>query len=330
MRTLNSNMNSMRASLTAMLVGHAAVIASLNRGGMHDWARNAEFFLAEIAHLLFDQPFDVADTIKSNHPIYDLHGADTVVQVTSQLKPEKILNDLRAWRAEPRSRRLYFFLIGEKPKYSKETLKKLNALDFDPADIWGGHEVIERCCAGGIEMMAAACDIARKHLLLEDPSSSLNRSEILDRLASFLSEVLAAQKAKKSLYATNPARFGRDEPAQNYNQFMSLFVRDTNRICDTLGALHKAVVEHGFPMHQIARDSYHRLRFDFLYQMAKFDDALDHAQETIELKAAIDDIERLNAEKAAIETQLQALQTEREEIDREISSMEFAMRFMQF
>jgi hypothetical protein len=32
---------------------------------MHDWARNAEFFLAEIAHLLFGEPFDVADTIKS-------------------------------------------------------------------------------------------------------------------------------------------------------------------------------------------------------------------------------------------------------------------------
>lgn len=315
-------MTSMRAFLTAMLVGHAAVITSLNRGGMHDWARNAEFFLAEIAHLLFGEPFDVADTIKSNHPVYDLHGAATVVQVTSQRNPDKILNDLQAWRAEPRSRRLYFFLVGQRPKYTKATVIKLNALDFDPADIWGGHEIIERCCAGGIEMMAAACDIARKHLLLEDPSSSLTQSELLDRLESFLSEVLSAQKAKKSLHATNPARFGRDEPALHYNQLMSFFERETNLICDTLSALHKAVIEHGFPLHQVARDSYHRLRFDFLLQMAKFDYALDDAQIAIDLKATIDDLERLYAEKTAIETQLLALQTEEEEIRREMASME--------
>lgn len=322
MNMLVSNVSTLRTSLTAMLVGHAAMISALNRGGMYDWARNAESFFCEIAELLFKESFVLADSMKANHPIYDLQGENTVIQVTSQLGADKILNTLEAWNSKDRSHRLYFFLIGEKPKYKKNTLRKFRDLGFDPDDVWGSQEIINRCVRDGIDIMTAACAIARKHLLLDDTAEVTSKSELLQRIEDFLQEILSIKVVQEQVHREMRDRYCNESTIQ-YNRLMRLFNSEIDAISSCLKSLRTAVIEQGHTAHETARDGLHLLRFSFLQSKAHFESTVYGVKKSVKLKFTIDKIERLKTEKDEIELKLQECIKENDAIAREKASLEF-------
>lgn len=318
---ITSNIDTLQKRLLSILTVHANVVSNLNDLGKHDWARSAEYFFQAIAILVFDEPFELADLKKKNNPIYDLESSTKLIQVTSQRDPKKIKKTLEAKRAlrdDPRP--IYFFLVGDRPKYNKDTFSNL---DFCQSQIWGTTEVVDAVCAKGVEHLQQACQIAADYLIVGSAERQFSKADTLHQIESLMEEIRDFRDV-----CNEHSRAGFDDGTYtHYTRLMQLFNEDMERLFRVSARVHETINNAGFAFVDAQMD-YHTLRRLFIEAKASFKNVEPGIKSTLRLKQIIDQWERAQANAQRINAELSAIQVRSRETKKQIASLEFEESFM--
>jgi hypothetical protein len=137
--------NKLTRELAGLLAHHALKVSALNSCNLMDEAIGTEAWAREAAEILLRQRFSCSNILSAQQDTFDIHGGKTIIQVTSNLRVDKIQHTLTTYEKNghrTKYPRLLIFLIGEKPVYKRSDFSKLQ-FPFSPArQIAGIKEVV--------------------------------------------------------------------------------------------------------------------------------------------------------------------------------------------
>ncbi|MBD8530369.1 MULTISPECIES: SMEK domain-containing protein [unclassified Massilia] len=104
-------------------------VESANKLNLTDEAVGLESWAREIAGIIWKIKFTSSNLFVANADSFDMSGGDMAIQVTSDLSSTKIKSSIKTFDEKAHHKKfpkLYFFLLGERPKYQEETFKEVS------------------------------------------------------------------------------------------------------------------------------------------------------------------------------------------------------------
>jgi hypothetical protein len=169
--------NRLTREFAHLLTHHAMKVRVLNGCNLMDEAVGTEAWAREAAEILLRRRFSCSNILSAQQDTFDIHGGKTIIQVTSNLRVDKVQHTLETYEKNGHHStypRLLVFLIGEKPVYKQGDFSKLKlGFHFSPAkQIVGIKELVRAATRLRLDELRKLLDVTRAYLGNETPALS--------------------------------------------------------------------------------------------------------------------------------------------------------------
>jgi hypothetical protein len=170
---LTANNNFIR-EFAHLLAHHALKVRVLNGCNLTDEAVGTEGWAREAAEILLRRRFFCSNILSAQQDTFDIHGGKTIIQVTSNLRTDKVQHTLETYEKNGHRStypRLVIFLIGEKPVYKKTDFSKLKlGFRFSPEkQVVGIKELVRAATRLRLDELRKLLEVTRAYLGNETP-----------------------------------------------------------------------------------------------------------------------------------------------------------------
>jgi hypothetical protein len=323
---------------TAMVTRFYFSLQKLNKLNMLNATVASEKWVEEVCSVLWNQKFKRSSIFTANADSYDLEGGAIAVQVTSNMSAEKIVKTITDFDAKKHAVDhpvLYIFLLGDRPDYTSKALETaVDSVTFDfdrKQHIIGTDQLIALVANLDIGPLKQVVEVSRAYFESESTSLIARRSCLEQKVSSYKERL--RPMLERIFHADSLAeKYSHKPSSQASCERTKAVLSQQEGLCKRMLALYARMAEAIPSATSRELDNVEKLAIKSVQNMDDMDFSIEqmmrHLERTWELGSLIDDMEASKKKIAGLTETLAELDEEKRTADKQMQSLEFAMKIL--